>query len=203
MLNYIKGTLKQTFSKNVLNFSYRLLNISKLNIKDKKIEGLLTRPILYILKHIWRLDELKVRELFTLGQELSYEERGELVGRAADYMRKYDPNFSLNVAREIEAKTITDKEERIMTPLLQYSLDEAMAKGVKKGMLQARQKYLQEGMLAGMQKGKEEGKEEGRQENMRQVIANMFQENADIPFIMKVTGLSEAEIKKLQKQYSK
>ncbi len=53
-----------------------------------------------------------------------------------------------------------------------------------------------------MQKGKEEGKEEGRQERERQVIANMFQANADIPFIVKVTGVSESEIKKLQKKHS-
>ncbi len=98
-------------------------------------------------------------------------------------MRKYDPNFSFNVAREIEAKTITDKEERIMTPLLQYSLDEAKAEGMHIGRLE----------------GKEEGREEGREEERRQVIANMFRKNVDIPFIAKVTGVSEAEIKKLQK----
>ena len=169
--------MNKHFKNNVLNFTPRLLNIQALDI-EKEAKGLLTRPILYILKHIWRLDELKVRELFTLGQELSYEERKELVGRAADYMRKYDPNFSLNVAREIEAKTITDKEERIMTPLLQCSLDEAKA----------------EGMLAGMQKGKEEG----RQEKERQVIANMFRKNLNVSLIADVTGLSEAEIKKFK-----
>ena len=171
------SVLNKHFKNNVLNFTPRLLNIQALDI-EKEAKGLLTRPILYILKHIWRLDELKVRELFTLGQELSYEERGELVGRAADYMRKYDPNFSLTVVREIEAKTITDKEERIMTPLLQHSLDEAKAEGMHIGRL--------------------EGKEEGKQEGLRQVIANMFQENADIPFIAKVTGVSEAEIKKFK-----
>ncbi len=79
-------------------------------------------------------------------------------------------------------------------------------KGRFEGMQQGKQKYLQEGMLAGMQKGKLEGKEEGRQEGkiegkqegLRQVIANMFQKNVDIPFIAEVTGLSEKEIKKLK-----
>ena len=84
-------------------------------------------------------------------------------------------------------------------------------KGRFEGMLLGRKKYLQEGMLAGMQKGKIEGKEEGRQEGkiegkqegLRQVIANMFRKNVDIPFIAEVTGLSEKELKKLQKQHSK
>ena len=67
-------------------------------------------------------------------------------------------------------------------------------KGRFEGIHIGRQEGRQEGMLAGMQKGKLEGKEEER----RQVIANMFQENADIPFIAKVTGLSEAEIKKFK-----
>ncbi len=178
------SVLNKHFKQNVLNFTPRLLNIQALDI-EKEAKGLLTRPILYILKHIWRLDELKVRELFTLGQELSYEERGELVGRATDYMRRYDPHFSLTVVREIETNTITQKEERVMAPL-QYSLEEAR----QEGMLLGKEKYLQEGM------------QQGRQEKERQVIANMFQKNLDIPFIAEVTGLSEKELKKLQKKHS-
>ena len=73
----------------------------------------------------------------------------------------------------------------------------------EEGRLEGRQKYLQEGMLAGMQKGKLEGKEEGKLEERRQVIANMFQKNVDIPFIAEVTGVSEAELKKLQKNTRK
>ncbi len=72
-------------------------------------------------------------------------------------------------------------------------------KGRFEGIHIGRREGKLEGMLAGMQKGELKG----RQENMRQVIANMFQENADMPFIAKVTGLSEAELKKLQKKHSK
>ncbi len=185
-LTSFKGTLRQEFGKNVLNFSYRLLNISKLNVRDKKIEGLQTRPVLFILQNIWQLDVSKISELFKLSEVISIGKRRQLVDKVADYISRYDPNFSWNVVREIEAKTITDEEERVMAPL-QYSLDEAK----------------KEGMLAGMQKGKLEGKEEGRQEEKRQVIANMFRKNVDIPFIAEVTGLSEEELKKLQKQHSK
>ncbi len=68
---------------------------------------------------------------------------------------------------------------------------------------EGRQEGEQKGMLAGMQKGKLEGKEEGRQEKERQVIANMFQKNLNVSLIADVTGLSEKEIKKLQKNTRK
>ncbi len=193
-LTGFEGSLKQAFGKNVLNFSYRLLNISKLNVRDKKIEDLLSRPVLFILQNIWKLEYSTIRDLFKLSKVISIGKRRQLIDKVADYIVRYDPNFSWTVVRKIEAKTITDKEERVMAPL-QYSLDEATAKGIKKGMLQARQKYLQEGMQVGELKG--------RLEERRQVIANMFRKNVDIPFIAEVTGLSEKELKKLQKQHSK
>ena len=179
-LKSFQSSLKQHFGKNVLNFSYRLLNISKLNVRDAKTESLLSRPVLFILQNIWQLDVNKIRELFILSQVISIGKRRKLIDKVVDYISRYDPNFSWTVVREIEAKTITDKEERVMAPL-QYSLDEAMAKGIKKGILQ--------------------GELKGREEERRQVIANMFQENADIPFIAKVMGLSEEDIKKLQKKH--
>ncbi len=54
------------------------------------------------------------------------------------------------------------------------------------------------GRQEGRQEGWQKGHEKGRQENMRQVIANMFRKNVDIPFIAEVTGLSEKEIKKFK-----
>ncbi len=199
-LQGFQSSLKQHFGNNVLNFSYRLLNISKLNVRDAKTESLLSRPVLFILQNIWNLEYNTIRDLFILSQVISIGKRRKLIGKVADYISRYDPHFSWTVVREIEAKTITDKEERVMAPL-QYSLDEAMAKGIKKGMLQSKQKYLQQGMQQGMQQGILQGELKGREEERRQVIANMFQENADIPFIAKVMGLSEEDIKKLQKKH--
>ena len=95
---------------------------------------------------------MKVRELFILGQGLSSKDREDLIGRAVDYMRRYDRSFNWRVLRSIEAKTIKRKEGRVMTPLLQISLNEAMEKGVKKGW----HKGHQEGMQQGMQQGRQE-----------------------------------------------
>ena len=67
---------------------------------DLKKEGLTTRLILYILKHIWKLDNSKIRELFTISQGLSKKDREALVLRAMDYVRRYDPNFTWKIIKE-------------------------------------------------------------------------------------------------------
>ena len=185
--------LKRKFGKNVLNFTPRWLNIQALDM-EKEAKGLTSRPILYTLKHIWKLDEVKVRELFILGQGLSSKDREDLIGRAVDYMRRYDRSFNWRVLRSIEAKTIKRKEGRVMTPLLQISLNEAMEKGVKKGWHKGHQEGMQQGRQQGMQQGRQQGMQQGRQ----QVVLNMLKKQAEMAFISEVTGLSEEEIKKLK-----
>ncbi len=170
--------LKKRFGKNVLNFCPKVLNIQDLDM-EKDTKGLTSRPVLFTLKHIWRLDEAKVRKFFILGQELSHEEREALVGRAVDYMRRYDRNFSWKMLRTVEIKTIKRKGGRIMTPVLQYSLDEAQEKGIQRGW--------------------KKGWKEGVQKGMQQVALNMLKKSADMAFIAEVTGLSEEKLKKLKK----
>ncbi len=185
--DYLNWTddLKKRFGKNVLNFCPKVLNIQDLDM-EKDTKGLTSRPVLFTLKHIWRLDEAKVRKLFILGQELSHEEREALVGRAVDYMRRYDRNFSWKMLRAVEIKTIKRKGGRIMTPVLQYSLDEAQEKGVQKGW----KKGWKEGVQQGMQ--------QGMQQERQQVVLNMLKSQLDTNLICKVTGLSTAEINKLK-----
>ena len=139
----------------------------------KKSGGdLTTRPILYILKHIWKLDESKVQELFTISHGLNKKDRQFLVDRAVDYIRYFDPHFSWHIVEEIE-QNISTKEGRVMPPL-QYSLDEAQKKGILKG------------------------RQEGRQERDKEIISNMLKKQLDFALISAVTGLSEEEIKKLK-----
>ena len=128
-LNNFDGELRECFKDNVLNFRPRVLNIQSLDVK-KEAKSLTVRPILYIMRHIWDLDEKKVRELFTISEGLSTEDRRFLVDRAVDYIRRFDPHFSWEIVKEVD-QTIKDKEGRVMPPL-QISLDEAMEKGVKK-----------------------------------------------------------------------
>ena len=198
-LDNFTGELKQSFKENVLNFRPRVLNIQALDMDEA--QGLTTRPILYILKHIWKLDEQKIKGLFTIGRGLSREEREDLIKTAVDYMRRYDPCFIWDIVEEIETQTV-GKGEAIMTPALRSSLEEEREKGLQKGLLQGKQEGrvegIQKGLLQGMQKGRTEGKMEGRMERDKEVIAKMLKKNLQISVISEVTGLSRAQIKKLQ-----
>ncbi len=170
-LDNFTSHLRQRFGKNVLNFTCRLLNIQALDFQ-KRASNLTSRPVLFILKHIWDLDEQKVEKLFVLSRGLSKKRRQFLIDRAVDYIRRYDPSFNWKVFVDIESKVIKE-EERVMPPL-QISLDEA----------------------------RKEGRQEGRQSERQQVILNMLKNKLDTHIICKVTGLSKAEIKKIQKKYS-
>ena len=63
---------------------------------------------------------------------------------AVDYVRRHDPSFTWDIIQEIESKTFK-KEDLIMTPLLQSSLDEAREEGMKKGRLAGKKEGRQEG----------------------------------------------------------
>ena len=136
---------------------------------------------MYILKHIWKLDEQKIKGLFTIGRGLSREERENLIKTAVDYMRRYDPCFAWDIVEEIETQTV-GKGEAIMTPALRSSLEEEREKG----------------LLQGMQKGMQKGRMEGKMERDKEVIARMLKKNMQVSVISEVTGLSRAQIKKLQ-----
>ena len=67
-----------------------------------------------------------------------------------------------------------------------------------------RQQGIQEGIQRGMQQGRQEGMQQGRQEGMQQeklhIAKNMlYQLHLDMTAVSKATGLSKAEIIKLQK----
>ena len=55
-----------------------------------------------------------------------------------------------------------------------------------------------EGIEEGMEKGMEEGMEKGKEEEKKATASNLLALNMDMPFIEKVTGLSQAEILKLK-----
>ena len=57
------------------------------------------------------------------------------------------------------------------------------------------EKMEEQGIQKGMQKGRKAGIDEG----MVKVALKMLAEGIEVPFITKITGLSQAEIKRLQK----
>ncbi len=53
--------------------------------------------------------------------------------------------------------------------------------------------------MENIEKGREEGREEGRRENRRQIAKKMLEEKIDAGIIIKVTGLTEKELKQIEK----
>ncbi len=189
-LSDFSGVLKRYFGKNVLNFKCRLLNLQDLSKNGKKLKSLTSYPALYIMSHIWNLNEEVMRSLFVIGRRLSVRDRMRLIKKAVDYVRHYSPGFSWRILSEIEVRAIDKEEERVMPPL-QISLDEERSKGLKQGRLEGLQKGRQEGLQKGLQKGQQE------------LILKMLKAKADLSFISKVTGLSEQELKKLKNSSKK
>ena len=81
---------------------------------------------------------------------------------------------------------------------------EAIKKGLLKkgGYMDITREIKEEGLLEGWQKGQQEGWQkgrlEGRLEGQQELILNMLKEKTAISYIVKVTGLTAKEIKKLK-----
>ena len=186
-LDNFDGPLRACFKENVLNFRPRNLHLQALDVK-KEAGGLTARPILYIMKHIWNLDESKVKELFTISEGLSEKDRKFLVDRAVDYIRQFDPTFGWKIVEEVD-QSIKEKEGKIMPPL-QYSLDEAKKEGWKLGQI--------DGIEKGRQEGRQEGMQQGMQQGQKELILKLLESGFDMQAICKGTGMSEEELKKLK-----
>lgn len=56
-----------------------------------------------------------------------------------------------------------------------------------------------ENIEKGRMEGRKEGREEGRRENRKQVAEKMLEEKIDAEIIIKVTSLTEQELKQIEK----
>ncbi len=190
--------------KSMLNYEPKVINTQDLRVrKVHKSKQYKSRGMLKLLSEVWDINKpsvLKVVEIFSSFKDiLKGKQQKDMSLAILEYLFD-NTGLDLKTWKEAEKLII---EAGILTRGGFMNIREIIKeKGRFEGMLLGRKKYLQEGMLAGEQKGRQEGEqkgiEKGRQEGLRQVIANMFQENADIPFIAKVTGLSEKEIKKFK-----
>ena len=84
---------------------------------------------------------------------------------------------------------------------MKYAEDKGLEKGMAKGMEKGMKKGMAKGLKEGLEKGKKEGKKagiiEGSELTKIDIAKNMLEENMDIKLIMKLTGLSNEEIKKI------
>ncbi len=189
--NFQKGLMGE-FLEEIPSFLQKVMlnySIKVIDIHDKKVaqairsKAFKSRGFLSLLKRAWDLkaDEKELKKLIRLFDNCKGKDLGLVI---SNYVWKVVPNMTKELWQRIE--------------------QQAVKWGIfpKGGYMNIREYIKEEGRWEGIhigrQEGRQEGKLEGRQENMRQVIANMFRKNVDIPFIAEVTGLSEVEIKKLK-----
>ena len=70
-----------------------------------------------------------------------------------------------------------------------------------KGVWEGREKGLEEGLEEGWKKGWKEGWRDGSEEARTEIALKMIEEQAELSFISKITGLPKTEIKELKKNF--
>ena len=175
--------------KVMLNYSIKVIDIH-----DKKVaqairsKAFKSRGFLSLLKRAWDLkaDEKELKKLIRLFDNCKGKDLGLVI---SNYVWKVVPNMTEELWQRIEQQAV---KWGIFPKGGYMNIREYIKE-------EGRQEGEQKGMLAGMQKGKLEGKEEGKQE----VILSLLKNKMDTSVICKATGLSKAELKKLQKKHSK
>ena len=158
----------------MLNFKYRLLNLSDINVESLPKE-MKTQPILFLLKYIGVLKknfDLKyVERCFRLLKHLTLEKRKGIFLECYGYMFHFIPHLNINVVESIEKEIF------------------------KKGgfSMGAFKFYIEEQK----EKAEENGIEKGREE----IIFKMLKKGVDIESICQLTDFSKDQVLEFQKKY--
>ena len=96
-------------------------------------------------------------------------------------------------------------EMSVRSMAMRRGLEEGREKGLEEGRKEGRKKGLEEGRKEGIEEGKKEGRKEGREEGIKEgkkkaiyeIARKMKNKDADIEYIMEMTGLTKEEIEKL------
>ena len=187
-------------------------------LPEKLTDSQIVHIYLYVLRNIWRGTD-EIRENFSFLTEL-YIADVNMAEKIVYYlsnhhkMTKDDILEIVNPAgKEKSMLTYTEMTEQIREEGIQTGWQGGMREGIQKGMQKGRQEGMQKGRQEGMQKGRQEGVQkgrlEGRQEGieegvergaseaMHNLARNMLTEGLAVETIMRVTSLSEQDVRAL------
>ena len=193
--------------KGILNFEYRLLNLSDINVESLPKE-MKTQSILFLLKYIGILKksfDLKyVERCFRLSKHLALEQRKSILLECYGYIFHFIPHLNINVVESIE-KEIFKKGGFSMGAFKFYieeQKEKAEEKGIEKGIEKGRVEGIEKGRVEGIEKGIKKGREKGIEEGREEIIFKMFEKGIDVESICQLTDLSKDQVLKFQKKYS-
>ena len=170
----------------MLNYNLVLFDTNNPKIgrffKDKRIKS---RGALSALGGIWSLRKTvsELLRLVALFSDFPEKKKKDLVIGLLYYLNGAR-GVGFNILNKVEDKAV---QEGLLKKGGYMNFTEEIKKEAKL-----------EGRREGRTEGKREGKREGRKERDREIVLNMLQNQVDISFISKVTGLSEREINKLK-----
>lgn len=183
------GKLKKTIVVLIANFEIKGLERLKYHTK-------------------WELTEEKERKyILTDKEEIHILELPKIKGKEKEDDELLDWLFFLEDPQgERVKKRMEEKEElkEAVTKLQQVSDDERMqriAELREKALhdeASIKETALQEGLQKGLQQGLQQGLQKGENKAKEEIAKKMLKEKLEISLIVKVTGLSEEEIRKLE-----
>ena len=174
----------------MLNFKYRLLNLSDINVESLPKE-MKTQSILFLLKYIGVLKksfDLKyVERCFRLSKHLSLEQRKGILLECYGYIFHFIPHLNINVVENIEKEIF--KKGGFSVGAFKFYIEEQKEKAEEKG----REEGIEKGRKEGVEKGIEKGREE--------IILKMLKKGVDVESICQLTDLSKDQVLKFQKKH--
>ena len=162
---------RRGLSKNVLNFSCRILNLRELSVQ--KLSHLTAAPILFILGNVWEVNRKVIEKLFLMIKKLpEKKDREALFHLAVNYIMSFDKgpnkgNRKLHWEIILEVEKDVFKEEKGMIQQFKLSIEKTAEK-------------------------------KGRKETQREIAMKLLKKGMEVSYISEITGISEDEVKNLQ-----
>ena len=179
-------------------------------LPDKLTDSQIVHIYLYVLRNIWRgTDEIRGNFSFLTELYIADVNMAEKIVYYLSNHHKMTKDDILEIVNPAEKEktmlTYTEMTEQMRQESMQKGWQEGMQKGIqtgwqggmREGIQKGRQEGVQKGRLEGRQEGIEEGLERGASEALHTLARNMLTEGLAIETIMRITGLSEQEVRAL------
>ena len=155
-------------------FEYRLLNLHDPAVR-RRTKELDSAVVFDVLRSIWNLTEEDVERLLIKAQEQPHPLREQLMRAVARYIMTVYPEYTWNRLREIEARVIPMKEDRVMAELMESD------------------KQI-------IEFGRKEGLKLGRKLAKQQIAQNMLRRGIDDHLVVEYTEMSAESVAKLKQE---
>jgi predicted transposase/invertase (TIGR01784 family) len=179
------------FAKSIFMGPYRLIELQK--IDDQELQSKLWSGVMsYVMKQVWSEEILPfIKAIKPLLEEIALENNDYIKSILIYIINKGESKEFDQVVEIFKQAVPEEKRSDIMT-----IADRLIEKGVQQGLQQGIHQGLQQGIHQGLHQGLEQGLHQG----LQRTAINMLHEGQPIDLIVRVTGLTAEEVKKLQPQ---